>query len=53
MEDKGREDILEYEYWLSEEEAKVRDPLPEDFKLRPCGNINKCKGCKCQISNKE
>lgn len=26
-------DLIEYEAWLAEEEAKVRDPLPEDYKL--------------------
>ena len=27
----ARLDALEYEDWLSEEEVKIREPLPEDF----------------------
>lgn len=25
---------MEYELWISEQEAKVRDPLPHDFNIK-------------------
>lgn len=35
------EGLNEYDHWLSEEESKSRDPLPEDL----CNK--KCKECVC------